>query len=102
MTMTAGMVRGTPDWQLDLMAETQMAADWERSQPREISRYDVLYPLSDALDHAMDAFDRLASAAEAAEGSVYEARVRSMMDGMEALIDEMRGQKDALKKAVSA
>ena len=36
--MTAGMVHGTPDWQLDRMVESEAAAAWEDQQVKDVPK----------------------------------------------------------------
>ena len=44
MVRTAGMVNGTPDWQLDRMWESESARKWEEQQEQPKDAFDFVEP----------------------------------------------------------
>lgn len=93
---TAGMVQGTPDWQLDRMYETESAQMWA-----EGNRYDIIYSLADARSDLGDAMRYLEEAVKDAEDwHSCEGKIRSMIDSVEALMDEIKDLKTELEREV--
>ena len=97
MTKTAGMVHGTPDWQLDHMYEAEGARIWEE-QNREMPVSDIDYALGDAWTQLCTVCDKLAEAAEHADGFPVEQRIMSMLSGVEEMQDEIRRMREKLPK----
>lgn len=83
---TAGMVNGTPDWQLDMMYENESAMMWEAQQEQ---------PKANPLER----FDFDALNAAHAHLSVPELDCKSIVDFIGRTIDEIPGTPEADKLA---
>ena len=89
---TAGMAQGTPDWQLDLMRESESAAMWEKLNTptdgetlRQGAKH-LGYAI-DELDHACDCVNEAAETlVDTPEGD----KVRSILDEMEAILKDLK------------
>ena len=93
---TAGMVHGTPDWQLDLMRESESAAMWEKLNAptdketlREGAKSlgQAIYELDGACDFVDDAAELLA---DTPEGD----KVRSILDDMEHILKDLKSMRE--------
>ena len=95
MAATAGMARGTADWQLDLMRENENARIWE-SRQRTDNDYQVISKLEAALEAVYSAESRLAGAAACAEGTPLDDRIMSIISSMELLEIDIRKLKEGI------
>ena len=92
MVRTAGMVQGTPDWQLDRMYEGESSKAWEAQNTRTDG--ETLRQAAKSLDYAIgeldDACDSVNEAAEALVDTPEGDRVRSILDEMEEVLKSIR------------
>ena len=93
---TAGMVQGTPDWQLDRMIETEAADQWARlNTPTD---GETLRQAAKSLGYAIDELDVVCDsvneAAEALKDAPEGDRVRSILDDMEQVLKDLKGMKE--------
>lgn len=104
--MTAGMVKGTPDWQLDRIYESECAEAWEKEnepQPTEISRYsfESINRAWAALETAKSTFGLLESeiceALESIIGTPQSDKLASLYDTISDLALEVKEIRDELK-----
>ena len=92
MAMLAGMVRGTPDWQLDLMRESESEKKWEKlNTPTdgETLRQGAK-SLGYAINELDEACDCVNEAAEMLVDTPEGDRVRSILDDMEAILKGLK------------
>ena len=89
---TAGMVNGTPDWQLDRMYEAKSARMWEEQNARDkawdrmIEACGYLNVVGEHLDKALTS---LIGAKDEVEGLDCEWKIGSIMDSCEELMCEV-------------
>ena len=96
MTKTAGMVHGTPDWQLDRLFETDTAAELERQYAEEdlpISQVESQFDRAGY--HIGQAVDHLIRAADAADPC---GRAQIIDDLVNKLDDDFRSEMDKVLK----
>lgn len=93
LVRTAGMVHGTPGWQLDAMYGGESARMWEEES------YDAECALRDAWSTTTDAHKYLADAAHFAEGKPSEAKVLSLIDTLELLQQDIYRLADELERS---
>lgn len=96
---TAGMVQGTPDWQLDMMYESESARMWEEQQViepvRELAKkdYDSLLEAWSALETAKMGFEMidkyLVKAINRLDATPESYRIGSISDSLCDLADEL-------------
>ena len=104
---TAGMTKGTPDWQLDRMYEEEVAQAWEdlneRPQPLNRFTYDTIISAWAALETGRVEFDLLedniAKALQHIEGTPESDKLAGLYDALVDLRIETMRIKDTLKKA---
>lgn len=96
---TAGMVQGTPDWQLDRMYEAECARKWEE-QNKEDSILRAIEKLNDALSLVFKAESRLGSAADKVNGTPMDDKIMSVLDTMELLEVDISRLKNELCREV--
>ena len=104
---TAGMAKGTPDWQLDRMYEEEVAQAWEKSneqppQPLNNFNYDTLISAWASLETGEMQFelleDNLAKALQHIEGSPESDKLAELYDSMVDIRIEAMRIKDTLKQ----
>lgn len=100
---TAGMCNGTPDWQLDLMYETESGVLWENQcKPTDET---TLKKAADSLFLAIEDLDRSCDLVnEACEWLVDTAegdRISSVLQDMEKLLKDIRGMQSKWAKGES-
>ena len=108
--ITAGMVHGTPDWQLDRMVESEAAAAWEDQQVKEVPK-----PLdSFSFDQKNEAHSSLtvvdldfssikkylAEACDAIPGTPEADKMASIYDAVSDLYAEMIEIKETIHKSM--
>lgn len=103
MVVTAGMVQGTPDWQLDLMRETETAAEWEsQNTPADT---EMLKLAGRELEYAIDELDRACDSVNAAMEDLVDTpegdRVASILQEMEEELKNLRSMKDKWLQGVA-
>ena len=107
MIKTAGMVQGTPDWQLDRMYETESARMWEGQQeqalPAPIEKYsnDTLIEVFAKLDTMRYNFEAIVQwfgdAARMIDGTNESAKIASIADTVSDLGFEARQLQKSIK-----
>ena len=95
LVRTAGMARGTADWQLDQMRENENARIWE-SQQRTDEAWQVVSRLERAFNALLSAESRLCDAMAYAEGTEAEDKIQKILDSMELLECDIRRLKEGI------
>lgn len=93
MAMLAGMVRGTPDWQLDKAYEDESAKMWEEQNARSDAwdrMLDSVGYINVALEHLDKATSSLVSAKDQLNGLTAEYRLGSLIDEYENLVCDIK------------
>ena len=97
---TAGVKHGTPDWQLNLMVESESAEAWAKANQ---SRSDFdLHPCIDRLKLAIscirNAENYLATAAGKVEGSPLDDKIMSLFDELDTFESHVNKQLREVEK----
>lgn len=93
MAMLAGMVRGTPDWQLDKAYEDESARMWEEQNARSDAwdrMLDAVGYINVALEHLDKATSSLVSAKDQLDGLTAEYRLGSLIDDYENFVCDLK------------
>ena len=92
MSNTAGMVHGTPDWQMDMMYESESARMWEEQNEHDRNWDKMLEAvgfLNVALEQMNKVTDSLVGAKEEVENLPCEYKIGSLIESYEDLICEV-------------
>ena len=105
---TAGMVQGTPDWQLDLMYESELAQAWEdgqvkdKVQPLERFDFDALNESSSSLSvvllDAKSMIKYLGQAIDAVPGTPEAHKLAAFSDMVSDLAYDIKQIQEAMLK----
>ena len=107
MTKTAGMTKGTPDWQLDNLFEGECAEEWEKAnepEPKALDRfdYDSITRAWTALEGARIQYEllenRICDALQRIEGTPESDKLASIYDSLTNLRLETKEIRETLKK----
>lgn len=93
--------RSEPTQDVDAMWEADAAAEWERINTpteEEEALKEAALSMTEAEDHMAEAIDLMLDAIKAAEGTVAEDRIVSLMDGLEDLRIEIKFLADKVRK----
>lgn len=85
------------DWQLDAMWEAESDRIWEE-QNKDVDLTEAITRMEYAFEHASDAGQRLAEAAEGAKGTVFEDRIMSIFNDLEQLREDINSLQERMKK----
>ena len=97
---TAGMVQGTPDWQLDLRVETTAADEWARqnSTRRDFDLRPCHSSLKMALSCVRNATNYLAAAADKVNGSPLDSEIMTLLGRLEEIEVDLRREERKVGK----
>lgn len=85
------------DWQLDAMWEAESDRIWEE-QNKDVDLTESITRMGYAFEHACDAGQRLAEAAEGAKGTVFEDRIMSIFNDLEQLQADINSLQERMKE----
>lgn len=91
---TAGMVNGTPGWQLDQMFDAESEKLWEGKTSDE--EYLAVSRMSEALTELRKAQSKVLTAAAYVSGTPHEAKLLSIFNGLEDLDEEITRLKEGI------
>ena len=92
MVKTAGMVQGTPDWQLDLMYAQESSDLWKQlnTETDGETLRQAAKSLGYAINELDEACDCVNEAAEALTDTAEGDKMLSILDEMEKILDELK------------
>ena len=93
MIRTAGMAKGTPDWQLDRMYETDTIRALEKAYGDETPMYEVTDKVGNAYDSICNAITAMCKAADIADKLGKAENLEKFIERLEDLQCDVRAEK---------